>query len=263
MLGGIVGDIAGSILENGDQQLRTYNLTTDSIFSPRAVPTDDSVLLAATGAAMLDNSDDFELYYKKFAERHPDAGYGPGFQLWLNGDSQEYQSFGNGAASRAGILGYLDNEQDVLQLARKSAIVSHKHPEGIAGAEAMAWCVWAIRHEYSREEIRLQVYKRWNYYIGRDSYDLKAIHKDAWNFDCSAVNTVPLALHIALFRAHDYESAIRTCQYLGGDVDTIACMAGLLKSQECMINGEWTRRSKQKLWLVAPKILDVVERFDA
>lgn len=263
MLGGIIGDITGSFLESQNNQLRSMNLTTDIIFSENFGPTDDSVLLAATGAAMLDDSDDFALYYRKFAELFPNAGYGPGFGLWLKGDSPEYQSFGNGAASRVGVLGYLDDEADVLHMARKSAEVSHKHEEGIDGAEAIAWCVWAIRNQISREEICKEIYQRWNYYVEHNSHDLWMLHREDWNFDCSAVNTVPLAIYIALFHAHNYESSVRTAMFVGGDVDTIGCMAGMLKSQEFTIPMEWERRAKQKLWLTAPELLDVVEHFEA
>jgi ADP-ribosylglycohydrolase len=263
MLGGIVGDIAGSFLEHNEHQLKTYNLLTGSIFCDQAEPTDDSVLLAATGAAILDDSDDFETYYKRFANSYPDANYGPGFQLWLAGDSCEYQSFGNGAASRAGVIGYLDNEEDVLALARKSAMVSHKHEEGIAGAEAMAWSVWARRQFISKEEIFQELYRKWNYYVGSKSHDLETINKEIWYWDCSAVNTVPLAIYIAFFHGNDYKSAIRAAQYIGGDVDTIACMAGLLKSQDHDIDADWALRSKRILWTKTPKILDIIERFDA
>ncbi|GGB05430.1 ADP-ribosylglycohydrolase family protein [Agarivorans gilvus] len=260
MLGGIIGDVAGSLLEGG--KLRSYNFSSATLFSAKAKPTDDSVLLAATAAAMLDDSDDFAEYYRNFAEAHPNAGYGPGFSAWLKGESKEYQSFGNGAAARAGVLGYLEDENEVLALARRSAEVSHLHEEGVNGALAMAWCVWALRQQLSEQEICQELYRRWNYYVDREhSHNLVALSK-GWNFDCSAINTVPLSIYIALFHGNNFEAGLRAVHYLGGDTDTIGCMVGLLKAQIQAVSQEWAKLTKQNLWRNAYQLLLVLQRFE-
>ncbi|MFL7014438.1 ADP-ribosylglycohydrolase family protein [Vibrio cyclitrophicus] len=263
MIGAIVGDISGSAFENNQTQLKSYNLSTEQLFSHLARPTDDSVLISATAQAMLDESDDFASYYKHFALAHPNAGYGPGFSSWLNGDSQEYQSFGNGAAVRASVLGYLQNENDVLDLAKRSALVSHRHEEGIAGAEAMAWIVWAVRRGISGGEISQELYHRWNYYVsGSPSHDLISLRKQSW-FDCSAVNTVPLAIFIACFNSSNFEGAIRSAQFVGGDVDTIAAMSGIIRAQTLPIPFQWEQVSRRILWNKAPLILQTLSQFES
>lgn len=264
MLGAIVGDIAGSCFEGKrGVELKTYNLPLSKIFSGCARATDDSVLLAATAQAMLDESDDFSSYYKLFARQHPNAGYGPGFSSWLRGENTQYQSFGNGAAVRAGVLGYLTSESDVLYMARKSAEVSHQHDEGIAGAESMAWVIWAVRQGISKDEISQELYQRWNYYVSPEpSHDLLGIRMNG-GFDSSAVNTVPISMFIALFSATTFVKAIRSTHYIGGDVDTMASMAGLIKAQYETIPPEWETQAKRILWKKTPKILETLEQFEA
>lgn len=262
MIGGIIGDFVGSVFEERKAKgnpFRTYNLEEKFMFSHLSRITDDSILLTATAECLLDDSDDFESYYKKWAHRYPDAGYGPGFSLWLSGDSDEYTSFGNGAAARAGVLGYLDNEKDVLDLARKSALVSHKHPEGVNGALAMAWVVWALRKgNISVKEICQELYAKYDYYV---DYNLTDLQKDM-AFDCSAVNTVPIAIYLALKGTETYENCIRTCMWVGGDTDTIMAMAGLIKAQEYTISLVWERTVKQWMWKNAQCVLQVNERFE-
>ena len=74
--------------------------------------------------------------------RYPDpmGGYGRRFYQWINADNpQPTDSFGNGSAMRVSPIGWLFDEwEDVIEEAKKSAIVSHNHPEGIKGAQCIA-----------------------------------------------------------------------------------------------------------------------------
>lgn len=261
MIGGIIGDIAGSLLEGS--QLRTYNLSEAKMFCKKAHPTDDSVLLAATAHAMLDDSDDFEKYYRMYANAFNDCQFGSSFSHWLITGEPSVSSYTNGPAARAGVLGYLENEDEVLLLAKKSAEATHSHQEAIAGAQAVAWVVWAMRKRISEQEISEELYHRWNYYVDAShSHDLNKIRRETIGIDCSATNTVPLAIFIALFQARSVETSIRLCQYVGGDTDTLACMSGLIKSQQFAPNPRWEHMSKQILWRKAQPILQVVEQFE-
>ena len=252
-----MGDFIGSVFEGRD--FKSYNLDEKKLFNRHSRVTDDSVLLAATAEALLDDSDDFGCYYRRWAQRFPNANYGPCFSLWLNGDSQEHMGFSNGAAVRASVIGYMDDEQDVLDLARKSAVVSHRHPEGINGALAMAWTCWAVRNNISADEICQELYRRYDYYI---KYDMADLHHN-YTFDCSAINSVPVAIFVALKVAHNYENAMRLCMHIGGDTDSIMAMSGIIKSQECAISVAWQKAVKTWLWCNAQPILDVNERFES
>lgn len=261
MIGGIIGDIAGSLLEGA--QLRTYNLSEAKMFCHKAHPTDDSVLLAATAHAMLDGSDDFGMYYQLYAEFFRDCKFGPSFSHWLTTGKPSESSYTNGPAARAGVLGYLEDENEVLNLAKRSAEATHSHQEAIDGAQATAWVVWAMRKRISAQEICEELYQNWNYYIDQHhSHNLAKMRKENRGLDASAVNTVPLAIFIALYQSHNVETAVRACQYVGGDTDTLACMSGLIKSQEYAPNPTWELMSKQILWRKAPRILQTVEEFE-
>ncbi|MCF4174306.1 ADP-ribosylglycohydrolase family protein [Vibrio sp. McD22-P3] len=261
MIGGIIGDIAGSLLEGA--QLRTYNLTEAKMFCQKAHPTDDSILLAATAHAMLDDSDDFETYYRLYAGTFNDCKFGPSFTHWMTTGKPSANSYTNGPAARAGVIGYLDKEDEVLLIAKKSAEATHIHQEAIEGAQAIAWVVWAMRKRISIQEISEELYQRWNYYVDAShSHDLNKIRRETIGIDCSAANTVPLAIFIALFQARSVETSIRLCQYVGGDTDTLACMSGLIKSQQFAPNPQWEHMCKQILWRKAQPILQVVEQFE-
>lgn len=261
MIGGIIGDIAGSLLE--ESGLRTYNLTEAKIFCAKAHPTDDSVLLAATAQAMLDDSDDFATYYRLYAGIFNDCKYGSSFTHWMTTGEPSNSSYTNGPAARAGVLGYLDSEDEVLSLAKKSVEATHSHQEAIDGAQAIAWMVWAMRKRISAQEICKELYQRWNYFVDqRHSHNLAKMRKESRGLDASAINTVPLAIFIALYQSHNVETAVRACQFVGGDTDTLACMAGLIKSQHYAPSAGWERMSKQILWRKARRILQTVEEFE-
>jgi len=261
LIGGIIGDIAGSLLEGA--QLRTYNLSEAKMFCHKAHPTDDSVLLAATAHAMLDGSDDFAMYYQLYAEAFNDCKYGPSFSHWLTTGKPSESSYTNGPAARAGVIGYLDNEDEVLSLAKKSAEATHSHQEAIDGAQAVAWTTWAMRKRISAQEICEELYQRWNYYVDQThSHNLAKMRSEAVTSDASAVTTVPLAIFIALYQSHNVETAIRACQFVGGDTDTLACMSGLMKSQQYAPSPQWEHMSKQILWRKAPRILQTVQEFE-
>lgn len=256
MIGSIIGNYIGSAFK--ESGLKSYNLQESHIISHLSRITGDSVLLCATAEAMLDGSDDFQRYYRHWAERFPSAGYGEGVSSWLHGKSLEGQSLDNGAAVRSGVLGYLNGEKDVLELAEKSASCSHNHPEGIAGAKAMAWTIWALRQGLSADEICQQLTKDYGYAI---DFDENKLHKNPTR-DSSARHCVPLSVYIALIVSTSYETCMRSCLWVGGDTDSIMAMAGLLKSQQCEVHPDWEIKTKQWLWKNAQPALQVIERFE-
>ena len=132
MLGGIIGDIVGSIYEFHNIKTKNFPL-----FSETCGYTDDSVLTIATAQWLLDggSQSDSGNYYFRYAFNypHPNGGYGIGFYKWVgraeNGDFSPYYSCGNGSAMRVGPVGWaFDNEDDVLKAARYSAEATHNHP---------------------------------------------------------------------------------------------------------------------------------------
>ena len=141
MLGAIVGDIAGSSHEFDRVQTRDFPL-----FSAHSRFTDDTVLTVATAHAILGDGD-YGAAYHAFGNRHPRAGYGGAFRNWLrSADRRPYNSWGNGSAMRVSPVGWaFDTESDVLREAERSAAVTHDHPHGVAGAQAVALGIFLAR----------------------------------------------------------------------------------------------------------------------
>jgi ADP-ribosylglycohydrolase len=159
----------------------------------------------------------------KWGHRYPDAGYGGRFYYWLRDSSREpYNSFGNGSAMRVAAAGWLFDDLDTTRkVAGWTSEVTHNHPEGIKGAESTASAIFMARHDSSKEEIR-------EYIIGEFGYDLSRTCDEirpAYRHVESCQETVPEAI-TAFLEGSDFEDVIRTAVSLGGDCDTLTCIAG-------------------------------------
>jgi len=171
-------------------------------------------------------------------------------------DSLEpYNSWGNGAAMRTGPVGFLlDNEVDVLAAARDIAQATHNHPEGIRGAQAVAFAIFLARQGADRETLRAEI-TRWF------GYDLSATVDEirpGYRFDESCQGTVPPAL-IAFLESTDFEDAIRKAISLGGDADTLACITGSVA--EAFYGSvpdaiAWEARKR-----LPPEFLELIDKF--
>jgi ADP-ribosylglycohydrolase len=162
---------------------------------------------------------------RAYGRRYPDRGYGGMFRSWLaSDDAGPYNSFGNGSAMRVSPIGYaLHDRQEVMTEAKRSAEVTHDHPEGIKGAQAIALAVFLARKDAGKDEIRAEIERTFGYDLHRH---IKNIRK-SYTFDVSCQGSVPEAI-IAFLDSADVEDAIRLGVSLGGDADTIACMAGAI-----------------------------------
>jgi ADP-ribosylglycohydrolase len=223
MIGAIAGDIIGSSHEWNPEKTTDFELfTSESRF------TDDSVLTIAVAAAILESrqsnsAPDYRRHIIELARGYPHAGYGGSFRKWFaSDDPQPYGSWGNGSAMRVSPVGWaFDDIDEVLLQAGRSAAVSHDHPEGIKGAQAVALCVFLARSFSSRDEIRHEVTSRFGYDLTRTVDEIRP----SYSFDVSCQGSVPEAI-IAFLDADDYEGAVRNAVSLGGDADTQACIAG-------------------------------------
>ncbi len=219
MLGAIAGDIVGSVYE-----ARPYKGTDFGLFSPDARFTDDSVLTLAVASAVVDGVAYRDAVWR-IGRRYPDAGYGASFIGWLaDPDPRPYDSFGNGAAMRVSPVGWAyDDEATVLAQARASAAISHDHPEGIKGAQAVALAVLRGRQGSAAETLRTEIARRFGYDLARSV----AAIRPHYGFDVTCQGSVPEAIICAL-EAASWEEAVRNAVSLGGDADTQACMAGAI-----------------------------------
>ena len=217
MLGAIAGDIIGSVYEAYPVKTRTFDL-----FSRASRFTDDTVLTVAIADAIL-NKEDYGKTLQGYGRKYPDAGYGFLFYNWLFSENREpYNSWGNGSAMRVSPVGFaFDSIDDVLAEAEKTAEVTHNHPHGIAGARAIVLSVFLARNGHSKAEIKTQVSNRFGYDLDRSIAEIRP----SYGFDVTCRGSVPEAI-IAFLESGNFEDAIRLAVSLGGDSDTLACMAG-------------------------------------
>ncbi|MHA1340598.1 MAG: ADP-ribosylglycohydrolase family protein [Promethearchaeota archaeon] len=219
MIGAIVGDIVGSRFEYSNFKQIDFELFTEENFF-----TDDSVLTIAIADAILHNIP-FEKKLKEYCRRYPDAGYGGLFYRWVFRDLKKpYNSWGNGSAMRVSPIGWAhDNLETVIEMAKKSAEVTHNHPEGIKGAQATASAIYLSRIGKSKEEIKTFIEDRFKYNLNFSINDLRPIY----HFDVSCQGSVPPAIR-AFIESNSFEDSIRLVISLGGDSDTLGAINGAI-----------------------------------
>ena len=228
MIGAILGDMIGAPYEfdRGDK-------TKDfPLFSKGTQFTDDTVMTVAVAEALLDSYGKSEEEVKKalvssmqkWGARYPRAGYGGMFYQWLfyEQDPQPYGSFGNGSAMRVSSVGWLyPTIEETRHMARLTSEVTHNHPEGIKGAEATASAIFLARTGKSKEEIRDYIVHEFHYDISRTCDEIRPTYHHVE----TCQGTVPEAI-TAFLEGEDFEDVIRTAVSLGGDADTLTCIAG-------------------------------------
>ena len=218
LLGAIIGDIIGSRFEWNNHKSTIFNL-----FTPSNKFTDDTVMTIAIADWLL-HGESLVDAMKDWAAKYPNRGYGSKFWQWLFiwKNKEPYNSYGNGSAMRVSPCGYFAQTLDeALNLAKQSAELTHNHPEGIKGAQAIAASVFLARQQIAKTEIRDYIESTFDYNLHRSCDEIRPIYE----FNMTCQGSCPEAI-IAFLESSDYESAIRLAVSLGGDSDTIACMTG-------------------------------------
>lgn len=227
MIGAIIGDIVGSTYEIHNVKTKDF-----SLFSSESQFTDDTVLTLAVAEKLLaDNNGtvrekserSYAMWYRQYYRRYPNAAYGQMFKEWANADSFYIQrSYGNGGAMKVVPIGYACNKiSDVMDEAKRSCYYTHHNGEAIKYARAVALCVFLAHHKCDKNEIKKTVCKKMRIHL---DFTLDEI-RDTYMFDSRSKESVPQAI-VAFLEGTDYESTIRNAISIGGDSDTIACIAG-------------------------------------
>lgn len=237
MYGAILGDIVGEPYEfRKAPWWKNFEL-----FTANPTFTDDSVMTVAIAEALTKTykkSDDkirkaVIKSMHKWGAKYPDAGYGGGFWYWLNSSKDKpYNSFGNGSAMRASAAGWFAKDlEDAERLGMLTADVTHNHPEGIKGAQAVAAIIYLARTEKVKAGatpesvkavIKDYIESRYeDYNVSRTCNEIRL----TYHFNETCQGTVPEAI-CAFLEGKDYEDVIRTAVTLGGDCDTLTCIAG-------------------------------------
>jgi ADP-ribosylglycohydrolase len=221
IIGAVIGDVIGSVFE-----WRNIKTTEFNLFNSECNFTDDTVLTIAVADCIL-NKKNFAKTIWEYGRKYNGRGYGGSFNNWLQEKSlTPYGSFGNGSAMRASAVGFaFDDIKTVMDIAKKSAEVTHNHPEGIKGAQATATAIFLAKKGKSKQEIKNHIASTFNYNL---AFTLDEI-RPTYEYDVTCQGSVPQAI-VAFLESVDFENAIRLAISIGGDSDTIACITGGIAS---------------------------------
>ncbi len=259
MYGAILGDMIGAPYEF-DMGGKTKDFP---LFGEGSEFTDDSVMTVAVAEALMDSfgsSDDRTKTalvgsMQKWGRRYPYAGYGGMFSRWLAAaNPKPYHSFGNGSAMRVAAAGWLyPTMEETRHMAALTAQVSHNHPEGIKGAEAVAAAIFLARTGSGKEKIREYIVNEFGYDLSRTCDEIRP----GYRHDETCQKTVPEAI-TAFLEGTDFEDVIRTAVSLGGDCDTLTCISGSIAEAMYGVPEELKTQCRRRL---PPELTAVLERF--
>ena len=261
MYGAVLGDIIGSPYEF-DRGAKTKDF---ELFCPVSRFTDDTVMTVAGADALLRVSKDAEenavceaviSSMQHWGRKYPHAGYGGKFCHWLmENEPKPYGSFGNGSAMRVSSVGWLyDSIERTREVARWTAEVTHNHVEGIKGAEATASAIFLARKGESKSTIKRYIEDELGYNLSRTLAEIRP----SYHMDVTCQGSVPEAI-IAFMESKDFEDAVRNAVSLGGDTDTVACIAGSIAEA---YYGLTPAQEKECLNRIPEEMKDVLCRFD-
>lgn len=246
MLGAIIGDTVGSVYE-----FENIKTTEFDLFSPESIYTDDSVITLAVAHWLFNdktyNTQTLVDTIVYFANEYPcpKGGYGDSFLKWLtypdvgveeverdNGTKgivfrelrKPYNSWGNGSAMRTSAVGWMfDTLEETERIAALQAGITHNHPEGIKGAQAVSAAIFMARNGMSKEAIKLYIESKYGYDLSKTCDEIRPNYQ----YDESCQGTVPQAI-TAFLESVDFETCLRLSVSLGGDCDTLTCISAAI-----------------------------------
>lgn len=255
LYGAIFGDMAGSTYEWHPVKNKKFET-----FPIKSHFTDDTVMTLAVASWLSSTNRTSDALVKSmqyFGSLYPHAGYGRNFYNWLRDENpQPYYSWGNGSAMRVSPCGWVAktlHEAEIL--AEESAKVTHSHPEGIKGAQAVASAIYMAKIGFSKELIKDYIETAYSYNLSRTIEEIKS---SGYKFDVSCQGSVPEAI-IAFLESNSFEEAIRLAIYLGGDADTQAAIAGSIAEAFYGIPTSFVETLEKRL---DKTLLDVLNQFN-
>lgn len=232
MYGAILGDIIGSPYEFGRGE-KTKNI---ELFANECGYTENSVMTIAIGEALLETlmesgseAPDRDIkasviqHLQRWGNKYPFAGYSSRFRTWLKEEHPKpYGSCGSSSAVRVSAAGWLyPSLERTREVAALAAGVTHDHPEGLKGAEAIASCIYLARTGAGKKEIKRYIEENFAYNLERTVDEIRV----TYTYRTSCQGTVPEAI-LAFLEARNFEDAIRNAVSMGGDTDTVAAITG-------------------------------------
>ena len=262
MYGAILGDMIGAPYE-----FDRGNKSKDfPLFSKESQFTDDTAMTIAVADALLGldkDADDEAVHHevtksmRTWGRKYPYAGYGGRFHNWLftHWQPKPYGSWGNGSAMRVSSVGWLFGSiEETRRYAKLTAEVTHNHPEGIKGAEATASAIFMARTGATKDEIKNYIIHEFGYDLSRTCDEIRP----GYHHVESCQETVPEAI-TAFLEGNSFEDVIRTAVSLGGDCDTLTCIAGAMAEAFYGVPEDMKTECRSRL---PEDMLEVLDRFE-
>lgn len=260
MYGSIIGDMVGEPYEFAGIKKIEFDFQMNRF-------TDDTVMTVAVADALMKSGKEYNIEQIKtnfinsmqyFGRKFDHAGYGTEFYTWLNKRCPKpYNSYGNGSAMRVGSIAYFfpKNLERALEIAKSSAEISHNHPDGVKGAVSVTELIWLANAGADKYKIKDALEKY--YKLDKSSEEIRKAYK----FDIRCEGTVPVAVQCFL-EGRNYEEVVRLAISMGGDSDTLACIAGSIAEAYYGVPEHLKRKCRQCLIQQEGKeLLDVVDSF--
>ncbi len=224
MLGAVAGDIIGSPYEFHNIKTKDF-----SLFCKKSHFTDDTILTCATAEWLLTGGNPADIYRKwgsAYINRTYENGsvnsFGKGFLRWLE-TGKAYQAKTNGCVMRISPIGLMISDlKTALQKAEYLTNMTHNHPESLTATRAYIETMYLLKTKTDISIIKKQIFQKHGYNLYQKIDEIRPHYN---KFYCSCKMSVPQAIICAL-DATSYEDAVRNAVSLGGDSDTLACMAG-------------------------------------
>lgn len=243
MIGGIIGDVIGSVYEGYQWQTKELELIQQDVVSKnkniepllkntkwvREQPswTDDTLCsLALYSAYISKTSPSKTLQSLCLKYQNESIGFGKGFKLWLQ-DTKPYNSCGNGAIMRIGFIPFLNlslKEQKILAIDYTN--ISHNHSRSIETVLDYLNFTDILKRINNRELLDRLI----NKFLLINNYNktLEELHQERC-FEMDVRQTFFQSL-VILNNSYSFEDCLRNAFYVGGDSDTLASIVGVFAS---------------------------------
>jgi ADP-ribosylglycohydrolase len=275
LLGLGIGDALGEML-SGRASVATRRILENDLPAGPWFHTDDTEM-AISIAEVLRSHGTIEqnALGKRFArrfERDPDRGYGKMTRIqlremiagarWQDIAANAFGgqgSMGNGAAMRVAPLGayFFDDCDRVVQETTASAVVTHTHPEGVAGAVAVALAAAIAARKGHTESLAAEIFGAvlagtlesqvrrkitLASEIPSDTPAQEVARLVGNGSQITAPDTVPFCIWVAAHHANNYAKALAEAICVDGDCDTNAAIVGGIVGSAVGLDGipaEW------------------------
>ena len=229
LIGGICGEVFGSKyeLEKDKQKVKKLAGKKEMKVLKSMTYTDDTILSLAIAKWLMDDpehsKDALIDLFKHFANRYQVKTFSDSIKDWVKSDNRApYSADTNGSAMRvAPVAWHAKSLDECLALAKSTAEVTHNSPEGIRGAQAVAAAIYLNRTGSSKDDIRSYIEQTFGYNLHRTTDEIRPDYP----FETTCDKSVPESI-ICFLEAESFMDAVIRAISLGGDTDTMACIAG-------------------------------------